>query len=302
MTNRMGTAIVLLGLAQGLAGCGGSPTGPQSSGSALTVTAISPNSGSTLGDSVVSIHGTGFRAGATVTLGGAATNVNVASTTLIAARVPAHGAGTVDVIVTNPGGSSSRLSGGYTYFVVPPISVAPISVTEISPSAGSTDGGTYLTITGTGFQRGVTVTVGGIQRSIHLENAVAISLTAPGHVAGDVDVVVTNLDGQTATLIRGYTYALPQSFDFNGDWEGIAARGDYDESLRFTIRNNALTSISCGSSGVLLVTLPAPISNGQFSFSSDEAISMSGRILSASQATGAIKIPPCGESWFARKR
>lgn len=283
MTNRMGTAIVLLGLAQGLAGCGGSPTGPQSSGSALTVTGISPNTGSTLGDSVVSIHGTGFRAGATVTLDGAATNVNVASTTLIVARVPAHDAGTVDVIVTNPGGSSSRLSGGYTYFVVP-----PMSVTEISPSAGSTDGGTYLKITGTGFQRGVTVKVGGIQRSIHLDNGVAIYLTAPDHVAGDVDVVVTNLDGQTVTLIRGYTYALPQSFDFNGDWEGETAQGDYGISLRFTIRNNTLTSVSCGGSSVsLIVTPPAPISNGQFSFSLDETISISGRILSASQATGA---------------
>jgi hypothetical protein len=177
----------------------------------------------------------------------------------------------------------------------------PMSVTEISPNAGSTDGGTALQITGTGFERGVTVKVGGIEQSIHLEDARTIYLRAPGHAAGDVDVVVTKLDGQTGTLTRGYTYALPESFDFNGDWGGDVTVGD-GIGLRFTIRNDTLTSISCGSSAAIIVTPPALISNGQFSFSSGETISISGRILSASQAGGAIEIAPCVSGWFAIKR
>ena len=83
---------------------------------APTVTAIAPNSGSASGGTSVAVTGTGFSAGATVTLGGtAATNVVVASSTSITATTAAHVAGTVDVVVTNSDSQSGTLSGGYTY-------------------------------------------------------------------------------------------------------------------------------------------------------------------------------------------
>ena len=110
---RMAGAIVLLGLTLG---CNGrSPTGPGPTSAAPTVTSFTPNTGSTTGSAVVTILGTGFQSGATVTLGGIATSATVQSSTTILARPPAHDAGTVDAVVTNPGGQSGRLTGAFTY-------------------------------------------------------------------------------------------------------------------------------------------------------------------------------------------
>ena len=80
------------------------------------------------------ITGTGFLAGATVKLGGtAASNVVVVSGTSITATTAAHGAGVVDVVVTNSDTQSGTLSQGYRYTASNP---AP-TVTGITPSSGS---------------------------------------------------------------------------------------------------------------------------------------------------------------------
>ena len=66
------------------------------------MSAISPTSGTTAGGTPVTITGTGFLAGATVSLGGtAATGVTVVSSTSITATTAAHAAGAVSVVVTN---------------------------------------------------------------------------------------------------------------------------------------------------------------------------------------------------------
>lgn len=98
-------------------GCGGtSPTAPTSPPQpALTVSSITPNTGSTVFTGMVTIRGTGFISGAMVTLGGAATSVSVVNSTTITATAPAHDVGTVDVLVVNPGGQSARLAGAFTY-------------------------------------------------------------------------------------------------------------------------------------------------------------------------------------------
>src|SRR5437899_443964 len=84
--------------------------------SAPTVSAISPSSGTSSGGTAVTVTGTGFAAGATVSLGGtAATNVTVVSSTSLTASTAAHAAGVVNVVVTNSDGQSGTLTGGYTY-------------------------------------------------------------------------------------------------------------------------------------------------------------------------------------------
>ena len=70
----------------------------------LSITAISPGSGSNAGGTTVSISGTGFTSalnGATVTFGGVAgTNLQVLDAASLTVKVPAHANGTVDVMVT----------------------------------------------------------------------------------------------------------------------------------------------------------------------------------------------------------
>ena len=85
------------------------PFGPPPS-----LTAISPDSGST-GGTGVTITGTGFRSPAIVTLGGILTSNYVFTSTTIITSAPAHAAGSVDVVVTNPDGQAGRLAGGFTH-------------------------------------------------------------------------------------------------------------------------------------------------------------------------------------------
>jgi hypothetical protein len=82
---------------------------------ALTVTAISPPTGSTAGPTRVTIRGTGFISGATVNADAMALNVTVVDSTTITALVPAHAAALVDVIVTNVGGLRATLTAAFTY-------------------------------------------------------------------------------------------------------------------------------------------------------------------------------------------
>ena len=185
-------------------------------GAAPTVSGVAPPRGPVAGGTQVTITGTGFGTAATVTIGGvAATNVVVASATSITATTPAGDAGPAAVAVTTPGGTATLVA-GFTYLAAP-------TVTGISPPAGSTSGGTAVTILGTGFVSGATVTIGGVAAT----NAVvwgATSITAATgpHGAGVADVVVTNVDGQGATLAGGFTYRAPPmaarpSRDFDGD-------------------------------------------------------------------------------------
>src|SRR3984893_1828789 len=123
---------------------------------APTVSAISPNTGMTNGGTGVTITGTGFQSGATVSLGGsAAPSVNVVSRTSITATTAAHAAGASNVLVTNSDGQSGTLPNGYSYIVSNP---AP-KVTAITPNSGPATGGTTVTITGTGFLTGAAVTL-----------------------------------------------------------------------------------------------------------------------------------------------
>src|SRR6202035_4475724 len=164
-------------------------------------TAISPTSGTTSGGTPVTISGTNFASGATVTFGGtSATSVVVVSSTTITATTPAHAAGVVNVVVTNSNGQSGTLTNGYTYTASP----AP---TSISPTSGTTSGGTPVTISGTNFASGATGTFGGTaSTNVVVVSSTTITATTPAHAAGAVNVVVTNSNGQSGTLTNGYTY------------------------------------------------------------------------------------------------
>jgi len=174
---------------------------------APTVTSISPNTGTTAGGTLVTITGTNFVAGATVTIGGAAaTNVNVANATTITAVTPAHAAGIVNVVVANPGGQTGTLTGGFTYSAPAP---AP-TVTGVSPNSGPAAGGTSVTVTGTNFVAGATVTFGGISASnVSVTSGTTLTAVTPAHSSGAVNVVVSNPDGQSGTLTGGFSYSAP---------------------------------------------------------------------------------------------
>ncbi|MBC8458377.1 MAG: IPT/TIG domain-containing protein [Deltaproteobacteria bacterium] len=162
---------------------------------------ITPTNGKQAGGDVGSIAGSGFLAGATVTINGApATDVTV-TPTLITFTIPPGAEGTKDVVVTNPDGQKGILRGGYTYNPFPLIE-------KIEPKyGGPLTGGTPLTITGSNFMQGVVVTIGGEQvQRLDLFSLTELRLRTPPGKAGPKDVRVVNPDGQEAVLKEGFTY------------------------------------------------------------------------------------------------
>ena len=269
-----------------------------------TVSAVSPLTGSLDGATPVLISGTGFRSGASVRLGDAATNVNVISSTEITATTTAHPAGRVDVVVTNPDGQIGRLERAYTFAALMP-GPAPL-IWSVSPAVGTVEAGGTISVHGVGFQPGSIVKLDETALRLYPYEPGGLVLRAltPAHGPGRVDVVVINPDGQSARVPGGYRYAAPGSLDFSGEWQGIADdRRDNHSStaVRLTIQRNTIVSVSCNSEVTLLS--PAPdIIDDRFTFSSDNRLVMSGRFVSADEARGTIDIPPCGAGWGAHRQ
>ena len=197
----IGTACVAV--ACSLIGCGGGLViAPVST--APSITSISPNTGPIGGGFNVAIVGNNFMAGAGVVFGGVnATSVTVLNATNMMVMAPPHPAGTVDIKVTNSDNQTATKTQAFTYLLAPTIS-------GVSPSSGSSNGGTAVTITGTNFQAGATVSFGGVAApSVTVSGPTEIQTTTPAHSAATVDVTVTNPDGSMGTLSRAFTFSPP---------------------------------------------------------------------------------------------
>ncbi len=171
------------------------------------VTAVSPISGPTTGGGMATVTGTGFAGTTAVDFGTTpATNVVVNSAgTQITATIPALPAGTVDVTVTGPDGTSPTSSAD-TF-----IALGVTAVTTTQPS-GMYGAGTTIPIAVT-FSEAVTVT-----------GAPQLALNAGGGAVADY------VSGSgTATLTFAYTVAAGQTtydLDYSLDHGLGRQRGD----------------------------------------------------------------------------
>src|SRR5207244_2514539 len=94
---------------------------------------------------------------------------------------------------------------------------------------GKTASGTLITnITGTGFQTGATVTIGGtLATSVVVVNSTTITCTAPSGTTGAArDIVVLNTDGQSGTLTGAYTYQAAPTLTSVSPPSGLIAGGN----------------------------------------------------------------------------
>lgn len=148
---------------------------------------VSPAIGASTGGTPVTITGTNFTGTTGVTFGGvAATSVVASSDTTITCVAPAHAVGTAVITVTSPGGSGSLLASQWTY------AVQPVPRT-VSPQFSFIAGGSTMTIGGSGFQNGCTVTIDGTPATgVVFIDANHITCNIPAHAAGQVVITVTN--------------------------------------------------------------------------------------------------------------
>ena len=112
-----------------------------------SLASLSPTSGPAAGGTTVTLTGASFDAGATVTFGGAPAVVGAVSPTSLTATAPAHAAGPVSVVVTNPDGQSSTLASGFSYVAaVPPATGVTLAASLPSPQVA----GTFIALTAAG--------------------------------------------------------------------------------------------------------------------------------------------------------
>jgi hypothetical protein len=93
----------------------------------------------------------------------------------------------------------------------------------VSPNSGTTAGGTAVTITGTNFAAGASVTIGGTAAAnVVVVNGTTITATTPAGSAGAVAVTVT-VNGQSGSLANGYTYTGAAVVTTPGSFTGSLA-------------------------------------------------------------------------------
>jgi len=164
---------------------------------------ISPGYGGPLkGGTEITITGSNFMEGVIVTIGeNRVYELTLFSSTELRLRTPPGMAGTKSVSVTNPDGQETVEKDGFRYNPAPRIS-------SVSPNAGPLEGGTPITITGTGFIYRPNVLIGGAEASVKMGIGSSTRITAetPPSDAGVKDVIVVNPDGQRATMKDVFTY------------------------------------------------------------------------------------------------
>ena len=219
-------------------------------------------------------------------------------TTTITTNTVSHtyAAGTYNVklIASGPGGSSTNTKSSY---IVVTSGTPPPVVLSVTPSCGSTNGGTAITISGSNFVSGAAVTIGGTAaNSVVFVDGLTLTATTPASTAGAKNVAVTNPSAQSGTLTNGFSYVAPPSPSNNGpicsgqtlnlfanttapsySWTGpnsfssslqnptipnatTAATGTYN----LTVTSNGCTSAAGSTAAVVKQTpaTPAPSNNG----------------------------------------
>jgi len=194
---------------------------------ALRVLGVDPNHGPAPGGNVAVVRGSGFQRPGDLDVRFDGTSVNplaleVLDGTRIRVAVPAGEPGPADVEV-EIGEESATLSDGYLY-----------DQFFVTPNRGSTGGGTFVTITGTGagFAEGDSFNFGrfGCTALEIVSSSIATCLTPPNAV-GPVDVtLVRGSDGSELTVRNAFTY-----YDTSDPSGGGLGGGPSDGTLNVTV-------------------------------------------------------------------
>jgi Concanavalin A-like lectin/glucanases superfamily/IPT/TIG domain len=144
---------------------------------APTVTGVSPASGTTSGTTSVTITGTNLTGATAVKFGATnATSFVVTGSTQITAVAPAHAAGTVDITIVTPGGTSATGAADQYTFAVVATTPFPTLILEWSPTTSPAATPVWVDITSR------------LRRfSINRGRRNWLSTTAPGTATFDLD-------------------------------------------------------------------------------------------------------------------
>jgi hypothetical protein len=168
----------------------------------VTILKVAPASGPTAGGTTVTLTGANFRADCTIAFGGIpATNVAYQSATSMTAAAPAHVAGSVDV-TASCGTETYTLPNAFSYLA------GSATITGVTPSFGSTLGGTMVRIAGRDFAAGCWAFFDGVAaRNVSVNGTTEVVAGTPAHAAAAVAVSVRCAGGAEASLGSAFNYS-----------------------------------------------------------------------------------------------
>jgi hypothetical protein len=161
-----------------------------------SVSGLSVTSGSTAGGLGVTVTGSYFTGATGVNFGTVAAAFTVLNDSTLVATAPPQAAGTIDITVTTPSGTSS--TGSSDHFTYNAASTPAVS--SVTPSSGTVLGGETITVFGSAFTAATAVKFGSTAATaftVLSDNA--LIATAPAGTAGTVDLTVTTPSGTSST-------------------------------------------------------------------------------------------------------
>jgi hypothetical protein len=171
------------------------------------IVTVSP--GTTRPANEITLDGSGFRPGYSFMIGDQPAMLLSMTYARVVLRVPQVAAGSYAVNVLN---AASKIAA-----IGPQVNVLAggLSVSRVTPSCLTTEGGARMTINGTGFAPGAVVTFdGAVAAGASVTDAQTITLTLPSLPAGMPRILVTNPNGDSASLSSALAVHSP--FDPNG--------------------------------------------------------------------------------------
>jgi len=81
----------------------------------------------------------------------------------------------------------------------------PLGIGLLTPASGPAAGGTQITIRGSGFESGATVTIGVKTATVTFKDMNTLTVLTPGLAVGTQRVSITNPDGETISLDAAFT-------------------------------------------------------------------------------------------------
>ena len=190
-------------------------------GTTVDILGVTPGSGSASGLNLVTVVAKGLTDSddTVVMFGGKAAVVKsvdaVAHSAVV--EVPAGEIGRVDVTLTNSNGSDTAVE-AYRY-------EAFIEVYEVLPGFGPVQGGTPITISGTGFDSTAQVRVGALPAAaVKVVDSQTITASTPPGTPGLANITVLQ-GGLTDTLVGGFVYTAPMDLWVVDPGQGSVAGG-----------------------------------------------------------------------------
>ena len=195
------------------------------------VVGMNVSQGPAAGGTSLTITGTGFTGAMAVDFAGSPdTSITVTGDTSITLTTPASAAGTDDVTVTGPGGTSADSPTFQFTFVPVPV------VTSLGPDNGPVSGGNSITINGSGLSYVTSVMFGDQGAGFTVDSDTSITAFVPASDCGcpsdSSSVTVSSIGGASTPVTYNYTAVVTGTP--GAPSIGTATAGDTTATVSFT--------------------------------------------------------------------